>query len=176
MPKRITFDNINTRLEEVKKAMRETHEKRLYERYQCIYLLLTGESRATIAKTINRGLDTVGNYIQAYISFGLNGLGLNHSPGRPPFLTNEQEQQLYKTIVEKAPTDVGFPANMNWTSGLISDWIKQEFNVQYSERGTRELLYRLGFSHTRPTYTLAKADSDKQEAFKQEFEGLKKIN
>ncbi|MCL6570918.1 MAG: winged helix-turn-helix domain-containing protein [Bacillus sp. (in: Bacteria)] len=64
---------------------------------------------------------------------------------------------------------------MNWTSGLINKWIKQEFDVRFSEKGTRTLLYRLGFSHTRPTYTLAKADPEKQEAFKQELEGLKKI-
>lgn len=77
--------------------------------------------------------------------------------------------------MEKKPADVGFPANMNWTSGLVRDWIHKQFQVEYSERGARELLYRLGFSFTRPTYTLAKSDPEKQEAFKQEFEGLKKI-
>jgi transposase len=77
--------------------------------------------------------------------------------------------------VEKTPADVGFPAHMNWTSGLIRDWIRKQFQVDYSERGTRALLYRMDFSYTRPTYTLAKANPEKQEAFKQEFEGLKKI-
>ena len=64
---------------------------------------------------------------------------------------------------------------MNWNAGMISKWIEQQYQVRYSERGTRELLYRLGFSFTKPTYTLAKADPAKQEIFKQEFEGLKKI-
>ena len=175
MPKRTTFENTDIRLNEVKIAMRETQDKRLYERYQCIYLLLSGKSRKNIATIINRGIDTVGGYVQAYCTSGLQGLELKHSPGRPPLLTSEQEQQLYNTIVENTPVDVGFPANMNWTSGLIRNWIKQEFDVQFSERGTRALLYRLGFSHTRPTYKLAKADPEKQEVFKQEFEGLKKI-
>ncbi|MBD2869736.1 winged helix-turn-helix domain-containing protein [Paenibacillus sp. IB182493] len=43
-------------------------------------------------------------------------------------------------------------------------WIEQHFQVKYSERGTRELLYRLGFSLSRPTYSLAKADPEQQEA------------
>ena len=37
-----------------------------------------------------------------------------------------------------------------------------------------QVLYRLDLSYTRPTYTLAKADPEKQEAFKQDFEVLKK--
>ncbi len=34
----------------------------------------------------------------------------------------------------------------------------------------RHLLYRLGFTCTRPTYTLAKADPEKQAAFREAFE------
>jgi len=37
-----------------------------------------------------------------------------------------------------------------------------------------DVLHRLNLSYTRPTYTLAKADPQKQEEFKQEFELLKK--
>lgn len=175
MPKKITFHDTAERVEEVKSAMRETKDKRMYERYQCIFLFLSGERRDHIAKILNRGIDTVGYYIQAYCACGLEGLKMQHSPGRPKRLTAEQEQELYRTIVEQKPADVGFPANMNWTSGLIREWIKKQYGIQYSERGTRALLYRLGFSYTKPTYSLAKADLEKQQEFKQEFEGLKKI-
>ena len=175
MPKKITFEDTAIRIEEVKSAMRETKDKRLYARYHCIYLLLMGETQKNIAKLINRGTDTVGNYVQDYCTYGIQGLEPQHSPGRPRQLTEEQEQELYQTIVEKTPADVGFPANLNWTSLLIRDWIYNHFQIKYSEQGTRELLYRMGFSYTRPTYTLAKADPEKQEAFKQEFAELKKI-
>ncbi|GGK06293.1 hypothetical protein GCM10007063_31000 [Lentibacillus kapialis] len=40
----------------------------------------------------------------------------------------------------------------------------------------RALLPRLGLSYTRPTYTLAKADPEKQEAFREEFATAKKMN
>lgn len=39
-----------------------------------------------------------------------------------------------------------------------------------------QALHRLNLRYTRPTYTLEKADSEKQEAFKQDFEVLKKSN
>ena len=38
--------------------------------------------------------------------------------------------------------------------------------ISYSKRGALWLLHSLGFSCTRPTYTLANADPQKQEAFK----------
>ena len=37
-----------------------------------------------------------------------------------------------------------------------------------------QVLHRLNLSYTRPTYTLEKADIEKQENFKQDFEVLKK--
>ncbi|WP_223068320.1 hypothetical protein [Paenibacillus caui] len=58
MPKKIVFENSAERLEVVKAAMRETTDKRLYERYLCIHLLLMGESQSNIAKLLDRGADT----------------------------------------------------------------------------------------------------------------------
>lgn len=138
--KAIQFEDLTDRLEAVRDAMKATDEIRLYIRYQCIHLYLSGESRNRIAEILILTLETIGNYIRAYCSGGLEGL-----------------------------------ANMNWNSGMIGQWIEKQFQVKYSERGTRELLYRLGFSFTRPTYTLAKADPERQKAFIQDFDGLKKI-
>ena len=100
-------------------------------------------------------------------------MDLQHSPGRPHRLTAEQEQQVANVVTFNTPQDVGFPANMNWTSPLVRDYIKQPFAVTYSDRGTRGLFYRLGFSCTRPTSTLAKADPAKQAAFRTDFEVVK---
>lgn len=46
-----------------------------------------------------------------------------------------------------SPADVGFPANMNWTSPLAKDWIEREFKVKYAARSVRELMHRLGLSN-----------------------------
>jgi transposase len=175
LTKKITFSDSEERIVQVKSMMKETKVKRMYERYQCIFLLLSGEPRHRIATILNRGMDTIGFYIQAYCKEGLEGLELEHSPGRPKLMTADQEKVLYLTIVDKKPADVGFPANMNWTAVLVRKWIENEFQIKYSERGARQLLYRLGFSYTKPTYTMSKADPEKQEAFKHEFEALKKI-
>ena len=104
------------------------------------------------------------------------GLERKKQPGRQRFLTPEQEQQVVSTIVNQTPKDVGFPVQMNWTAPLICQWIERTFDVSFSVRGTRDLLYRLGLSYTKPTYTLEKADPAKQAAFLEEFEQTKKTN
>jgi len=62
----------------------------------------------------------------------------------------------------------------NWTAPLICCLVEKKYSVKYSERGMRDLLERIGLSYTRPTYTLAKANPQKQEEFKEKFKDLKK--
>jgi transposase len=42
-----------------------------------------------------------------------------------------------------------------------------------SHRGIAYVLHRLNLSYTHPTYILAKADKEKQEKFKKDFQVLK---
>ncbi len=51
---------------------------------------------------------------------------------------------------------------------------KNRFGVEFSERGMRDVFYRLKLSYNRPAYTLAKADPVRQEEFKERLEGIKK--
>lgn len=173
-PKLIQEDVLNPAIQEIKAAMRTNKDLRMHERYQIILMHLHGVPHDEISKITGRSLSSVYNYLKAYREHGLEGLKMEYSTGRPRKLTEEQEQQVYNTVAEKTPTDVGFPAKMNWTSPLVRKWIEQEYDIRYSDRGARELLYRLKLSFTTPTYTLAKADPVKQEAFKQEFEEIKK--
>nr|WP_256656448.1 IS630 family transposase [Turicibacter bilis] len=78
-------------------------------------------------------------------------------------------------MTNQPPADVGLEPFMTWTCKLLCIWVKREFDISYSRTGMRDLLYRLGFSYTRPTYSLARASKEKQEAFKEQFETLKKL-
>jgi len=59
---------------------------------------------------------------------------------------------------------------------LVRQWVIKEFNIKMSHRGIAYVLHRLNLSYTRPTYVLAKADKEKQEKFKNDFEVLKKMH
>lgn len=166
----------NTRaFQEIEKAMKETKERRMFERYQTLYLHLQGTSAKQIASIINRSASTVRSYIKAYDEAGLSGLDINHSPGAPVRLTKEQQEKLKRTIVESVPHDVGFTARYNWTLELIAAFIKREFGPSYSLRGISKMMHRQGLSYTKPTYTLAAADEKKQRHYTETtFPDLKK--
>ena len=167
-------DQIPAALEEIKQAMKEEKNQKLFVRYQVIYMLLSGESYEKIAAYTGLSLATLFNYRKAYCEKGIAGLERKKQPGRKRHLTAEQEAQVIAIIVNQTPKDVGFPVEMNWTAPLLRDWMERTFGVSFSVRGTRDLLYRLGLSYTKPTYTLEKADPIKQAAFLEAFEQAKK--
>lgn len=155
-------------LEEMKTAMRVAKDRRHFERYQAVYLYLTGYRRQEIAQIIGRTSETVGIYIASYKENGLEGLRLGHSTGKPPKLSASQQAILLETISTQVPADVGFIAKYNWTLALAVQFVQEEWGVSYSLRGMSQVFERLGLSYTRPTYTLEKADPEKQRVFVEE--------
>ncbi|MCM3339947.1 winged helix-turn-helix domain-containing protein [Paenibacillus sp. MER TA 81-3] len=154
-----------TKLEEVKQAMRKARDRRMYERCLAISLHLQGHSVKEIAHTLNRSTQTVTTYIKAYDQSGLPGLQMNHSPGAPVRLSDEQLEQLKQTIAYCVPHEVGFIARHTCTLELIAAFIEREFGQSYSLRGVSKMMHRQGLSYTKPTYTLAAADEEKQRQF-----------
>ena len=172
MNEKTTTDEIK----KLKKLARKTHDSAMRMRYDVIRLYLTGRSKSETADIFGITYHTVRNYVQAYIADGIEGLKIGQSTGRTKKLTETQEQELYKCISTQLPKDVGFEPFVNWTAPLACKWVLNTFGVNFSERGMRDVFYRLRLSYTRPTYTLKKADPQKQEEFKEEFETLKKID
>jgi transposase len=167
-----------TKQEEILKiqtAMKEAKDRRSYERFQSVYLSLKGYTQREIADITGRCVKTIHHYVSAYKEKGLDGLEITYSPGAPTKLTKEQQQQLVETVAYKQPVDVGFPAKYNWTLSLVTQYIKREWGPSYTLRGASKMLHSLGLSYTRPTYTLKKADKEKQDEFVLEtFPALKK--
>jgi transposase len=169
-------DNNNPEIQNLKKAIKENNNKRMHIRYMVIYHYLEGYTNLEIAAIENICNHTVGSYINSYKGHGLEGLVMGKSSGAPRFLNAEQEKNLVEVITTKTPDEVGFPLRKNWDCNIVCQWVHTNFNIKYSQRGILQVLHRHNLSYTRPTYTLAKADPIKQEAFKQEFEVLKKLD
>lgn len=156
-------------------ALQKTSDKRMYERYLAVLHSLEGRTIREIASLIKRTEKTVSGYIHCYREGGIEALALGHSPGKPHRLTDEQEGILAETISTKRPADVGIAAKYTWTLKLAIHFVEQKFHATFTERGMSKLLHRLGFSHTKATYTLELADPDEQEVFRTEtFPALKK--
>jgi transposase len=158
----------------VKSALEFNRKKdqdiRMHERLQAIYLLLLGMTISEVVLIINRSQATVYNFIEDFRTAGIEGLLMDTSPGRDTKLFKFQEEILIQVLETKTPIEVGFEIERNWTSRLVQKWIETEFGIKYSDRGVRNLLNRLGFSFTKPTYHLAKADPVKKALFRHAFE------
>ncbi len=166
---------INEEIKRLNIAMKETSDKRLYERYLAVRLRLEGRTFEEIGKLLGRMRQTISKYWRSYQAQGLTGLEMDHSPGKPPKLTEEERKQLAAMLEQKQPVDVGFEARYTWTLPLVAEWIKREFDVTMGVRGISAMLKRMNFSFTKATYTLAKADDEAQAYFrKHTFVQLKK--
>lgn len=161
-------------IKEIITALKNTKSVRLYKRYSVVLKHFEGFTNRKIAEMENIDEHTVGSYIKNYKANKLDGLNMGRSCGKKRRINTEQEKLLVDIITTKTPDEVGFESRKNWTIELIRQWVIKELNITMSHRGMAEVLYRLNLSYTRPTYVLAKADKEKQEQFKNDFEELKK--
>lgn len=158
----------------IKKLRKSTRDVRMHVKLLVISLHMDGYSNKQIAKIVALDEHTVGTYIKKYRMDGIDGLGSKPITGRPTLLSKLQEDELYITIKEKTPDEVGFGPFKNWTAKLACSWVEAEFNVKFSIGGMTDLFHRIGLSNTRPTYVLAKADAKEQGQFAVEFSDVKK--
>jgi putative transposase len=164
------------RIEAIKTAERTENDKAKMKRLLIMRLLLEGYSIPQVAQIANCSEKTVYNCQTRYAANGISGLTTGIKPGRNKKLTKEQELQLYETIKTKIPNEEGFAPFVNWTAALAVQWVQTNFGIVFSERGMRNLFERIGLSYTRPTYTLKKAEPEKQAKFVNDFEQVKKTD
>lgn len=164
-----------SQITELKKAMRQTKDNRLHERYQAVYLHLSGYKMTEIAQIVGHTRKTIGSYVAAYRDGGLEALTPRHSQGRPRRLSKKQEAELKEIVLTQLPSEVGFDGHSNWTLAFMVIIVEQKWGINYSLKGMSLIMERLGLSHTRPSYTLANADPEKQREFREEiFPAIKK--
>jgi len=159
---------------ELELAMKKTKNVRMYKRYSVVLKHLQGFQNKRIAEMEGLEEHSVGIYIKKYKINGLEGLNMKKAPGAPRKLSLEQEQKLIYVIINNTPDEVGFESIKNWTIELIRQWVIANFAITIKHSSMAVILHRLNLSYTRPTYVLKKADKEKQESFKQDFEELKK--
>ena len=146
------------------------------KRYDTVLLYMEGYARKQVAEILHIPHRTVCVHIASYQKGGMDALLLVKQKGAPRKLSDEQEHALIHIISTQTPEEAGVGIFANWTSSLACKLAKEKFGVTFSDRGMRNLFERVGLSYTRPTYTLKKADPEKQEQFRKDFEIYKKTS
>jgi transposase len=106
------FD-LEDKIGEIKIAMKETKNIRMYKRYLVILRHLEGISNIDIGKMVSLEQHTVGDYVRNYKAKGLLGLEIKRGTGAPRKLSKDQERLIFETVTNKTPDEVGFECRKN---------------------------------------------------------------
>lgn len=120
-------------------------ELRLIKRIHALLYLVEGNSVSEVAAMLKLSLQTIYNYITAFVLNRLDSLVYHRPPGRPRKLTKTQRRVLAK-LIERGPEKAGYDCGC-WDTVLIQDLIYTRFGVEYNPHYVAELLKNMGFSY-----------------------------
>lgn len=146
---------------------------RVARRLHAIQLNLDGNSSLEISQILDVHRANISLWLRNWEENGLEGVLEGQRAGRPKGLSRKQEEHLAR-IIEAGPVEYGFASGV-WTSPMMAEVIRQEFNTFYHPGHVRKLVSKLGFSVQRPKRQLARADPEAQERWRRyTYPNLKK--
>lgn len=120
-------------------------ELRLIKRIHALLYLIEGKSVSEVVDILQLSVQTIYNYISAFVLNRLDSMVYQRPPGRPRKLTKTQRRVLAK-LIERGPEKAGYDCGC-WDTVLIQDLIYTRFGVEYNPHYLAELLKNMGFSY-----------------------------
>lgn len=121
-----------------------------------------GTSRTQISKQLSVSRRLVNEWVQLYLSEGIEALTIKKSPGRPPGLNTEQKQCVRDFVLKHAVKEDG--------GRLIAEDVRlfmaSELDTTYTLSNTYRLLHELKLSWITSRSRHPKQSEEAQEAFK----------
>jgi len=120
---------------------------RLVKRIHVLLYVIDGKDASEVAEILNLSVQTVRNYVKAFLLRKLESLVYRFSPGRPAKLSVAERKELSEAI-DAGPEAAGFDCGC-WNTALIREWIFNHFEVEYNAQYIAELLDGMGYSYQR---------------------------
>lgn len=146
---RLLQDKERTELEILRAG---TKDKKIYVRYTCVLMYDAGLTYDEISLYLGIGEKTSRRAVEAYRKGGIEELSRYNFVGNTSNLTDYQERILVKELA----------TNLYVSCKEVVEYIKNEFDIEYSESGVCKLLKRLGFVYKQTKLIPGKADLAKQ--------------
>ena len=150
----------NDQIEELRQAHRKAKNKRDADRIKAIYSLTIGHSVSQVTSILMIDEETLRNYKASYERGGINELLKNKHKGRSCRLSSGQILELCNEL----------QTNIHLTTESVINYVKQKFNVLYSQSGMRDLLHRIGYEYKKPKLVPGNPDIEAQELFAEQYE------
>lgn len=110
--------------------------------------VLEGRTQADVADFLGVHPVTVAKWMKAYRDGGEEAVTAKPVPGRPRFLTDEQEAEVRTWLLQK-PTAFGFRTDL-WTAARVAQLIRDRLGVAFHPNYLREWLSKRGYSPQKP--------------------------
>ena len=91
---------------------------------------------------------TVAKWVARHHAHGDHGLKATPTPGRPRFLTADQERKVLAWLTESPPKH-GFDTDL-WTARRVAELIHQKFGVRFHSNYLREWLSKRNYTPQKP--------------------------
>ena len=118
-------------------------------RRRAVQRVLNGRTRAAVAVTLGIHGVTAAKWMAGRRVAGDPGLAAKPTPGRPRFLTPEQDRRVRQWPARK-PTAHGFPTDLR-TARRVAELIRRALGIAFHPNYLRARLTRRGYSPQRPT-------------------------
>lgn len=133
----------------LEKAFKKARKRREIFRLQALLLLTQGYKRQEVSKMARVSLCALGNWVSKFKKHGVDGLCDKDQPGNHRKLTVLQKQELKTLITTKAPDQLNLEGKF-WTPKLVSQLIRDKYQVSYLTEASRRLLHQFGLSFHKP--------------------------
>ena len=125
-------------------------ELRLIKRIHALLYIIDSKAVSEVAELLKLSVQTIYNYLSAFVLKRLASLVYQRPPGRPRKLTKTQRKVLAK-LIERGPEKAGYDCGC-WDTVLIQDLIYSRFGVAYNPHYVAELLKNMGFSYQKARF------------------------
>lgn len=141
------------------KSAKKTHNVSDAYRINAIILLGSGWSLEEVVDALLLDDETLRNYVNRYKEGGLKQLLECNYKGGKPKLPIEYLEILSQELEN----------NIYLTTKSICEYVRDQFNIEYSISGMTALLHRMEYVYKKPKLIPGKADEDAQERFLEQY-------
>jgi transposase len=147
-------------LASLKRAHKSEHYKRSAYKINVVILLGSGWSLEEVKDALLLDEETLRSYVKKYQNGGLPALLKVEFKGSEPQLSISQIEQLCAVL----------NTQIFLTTQSVTDYVKTNFFIVYSQSGMRDLLHRLGYEYKKPKLVPGNPNLEDQEIFAEQYE------
>ena len=128
---------------DIKKLLMANESFKTGMRLYIVYQVALGYSSRKLAEQHQVSFKQITNWVHRFEKEGLDGLKDKKGRGRKTLLSEKQLDKLRFLILKESPKNYGFDSEI-WTGPLLTNWIKQEYNIAYKQAQIYNLLKKVG--------------------------------